>query len=263
MAFRTPAEIVASAEQAACSKTALSVPRVLVLGFLAGAYIGFGGLLAIVVGRGSPALLAANPGLAKFLFAAVFPVGIVMVVIAGSELFTGNCSVILPGCLCGRTSWASMLRNWVFAYVGNLLGSLFMAIFMAYLTGIVRGGGLGEATAGIAQAKVELDFWTLLLRGIGCNWLVGLGIWLALAADDVAGKIMALWFPVMAFVAIGFEHSVANMFFIPLGMLNGAEASIGDFLLHLIPVTLGNIVGGSVMVGGIYGWLYGSRRAKS
>ncbi|MGC9359369.1 MAG: formate/nitrite transporter family protein, partial [Anaerolineae bacterium] len=112
MAFRKPAEIVVAAEQAARSKTSLSIPRMLVLGFLAGAYIAVGGLTAIVVGKGSPALAAANPGLAKFLFAAVFPVGIIIVVIAGSELFTGNCSVIVPGCLAGRTSWLQMLRNW-------------------------------------------------------------------------------------------------------------------------------------------------------
>lgn len=263
MAFKTPAEIEASAEQAACSKTALSVPRMLVLGFLAGAYIALGGLVAIVVGKGNTALQTANPGLAKFLFAAVFPVGIMMVVIAGSELFTGNCSVILPGCLCGKTSWGRMLKNWAFVYLGNLVGSLFVAVFMAYLTGIVRGGTLGEAAASIAQAKVDMNFWTLLLRGIGCNWLVGLGIWLAMAADDVTGKILGLWFPVMAFVAIGFEHSVANMFFIPLGMLNGADATIGDFVLHLIPVTLGNILGGSGLVGGVYGWLYGNRAREA
>ncbi len=259
MAFQKPAEIVAAAEKAACSKTSLSLPKMLVLGFLAGAYIAFGGLVAIVVGKGSPTLAAANPGLAKLLFAAVFPVGIMMVVIAGSELFTGNCSIIMPGCLCGKASWGRMLANWIVVYVGNLLGSLFVAVVLAYLTHIVRGGTLGEAAAGIAEAKVDKGFWTLLLSGVGCNWLVGLGIWLAIAADDVSGKILGLWFPIMTFVAIGFEHSVANMFFIPLGMLNGANVSTAGFIAHLIPVTLGNIIGGSVLVGGVYSWLYGSK----
>lgn len=259
MAFRAPAEIVAAAEQAACKKTSLSIPRMLVLGFLAGAYIAFGGLTAIVVAKGSPALGAANPGLAKFLFAAVFPLGIIIVVIAGSELFTGNCSVVLPGCLCGKASWGAMLRNWVVVYLGNLLGSLFVAGFLAYLTGIVRGGTLGEAAVSIAEAKVNQGFGVLLLRGIGCNWLVGLGIWLSIAADDVAGKVLGLWFPIMAFVAVGFEHSIANMFFIPLGMLNGAAITVAGFVAHLIPVTLGNIIGGSILVGAVYGWLYGGR----
>ncbi|MCD6302093.1 MAG: formate/nitrite transporter family protein [Anaerolineae bacterium] len=263
MAFRKPAEIVAAAEAAACSKASLSIPRMLVLGFLAGAYIAVGGLIAIVVGKGSPALAAANPGLAKFLFAAVFPVGIIIVVIAGSELFTGNCSVFIPGCLSGRTSWLQMLRNWAVVYVGNLIGSLFVAIALAYLTNIVHGGALGEASAGIAEAKVNMGFWARVLRGIGCNWLVGLGIWLAIAADDVTGKILGLWFPIMTFVAVGFEHSVANMFFIPLGMLNGANVNIAGFVANLIPVTLGNIIGGSVLVGGIYGWLYGSTAEDS
>jgi len=264
MAFKSPKAIVEAACGAGCGKTELSVSKQLVLGFLAGAFIAFGGLLAIVVGKGSPALAAANPGLAKFVFAAVFPVGIMLVVIAGSELFTGNCGVIVPSCLSGKAKWSGLLRNWGVVYVGNFLGSLFVALFLAYWTNIVNvnasglAADLGASAAAIAKGKVGQPWFALVLRGVGCNWLVCLGVWLAISADDVIGKIWGLWFPIMAFVALGFEHSVANMFFIPLGMLNGAGVSFWQLIFaNLLPVTIGNIIGGAGLVGGIYWWLYG------
>ena len=258
MPFKSPKAIVETACSAGCSKTELTIPKQIVLGFLAGAYIAFGGLLAIVVGRGSPAIAQANPGLGKFLFAAVFPVGLMLVVIAGSELFTGNCGVITPSCLSGAAKWKGLLRNWVVVYIGNFIGSLFVALFLAYWTGIVNGGDLGKAAAALAEAKVNLTWVQVLLRGIGCNWLVCLAVWLALASDDIIGKIWGIWFPIMAFVALGFEHSVANMFFIPLGMFNGASVTVGQFLWNnLAPATIGNIIGGAGFVGAIYWWIYG------
>jgi formate/nitrite transporter len=258
MPFKSPKAIVEAACTAGCGKAQLSISKQLVLGVLAGAYIAFGGLLAIVVGKGSPALAAANPGLAKFLFAAVFPVGLMLVVIAGSELFTGNCGVITPSCLSGTASWRALLRNWTVVYVGNFVGSLLVALFLAYWSNLVNGGDLGKAVAAMAETKAQLPWGVALLRGIGCNWLVCLAVWLAIASDDIAGKVLAIWFPIMAFVALGFEHSVANMFFIPLGMLNGASVTIGQFLWNnLVPVTIGNIIGGAGLVGGIYWWVYG------
>ena len=125
MPFKTPKQIVEAACTAGCTKADLSVPKQLVLGFLAGAFIAFGGFLAIVVGRGSPELNAANPGLGKLLFGGVFPVGLMLVVIAGAELFTGNCGVITPACLTGAARWNALLRNWVCVYIGNFIGSVF------------------------------------------------------------------------------------------------------------------------------------------
>jgi formate/nitrite transporter len=258
MPFKAPKAIVETACTAGCSKTELTIPKQLVMGILAGAYIAIGGLLAIVVGRGSPALAAANPGLGKFLFAAVFPVGLMLVVIAGSELFTGNCGVITPSCLTGRARWQAMFRNWGVVYVGNFIGSIFVALFLAFWSGIVNGGDLGASVAALAEAKVNIPWFAVLLRGVGCNWLVCLAVWLALSAEDIAGKILAIWFPIMAFVALGFEHSVANMFFIPLGMFNGANVNIGQFLWNnLLPATIGNIIGGAGLVGAVYWWIYG------
>ena len=258
MPFKSPQAIVEAACTAGCAKTRLSIPKQLVMGFLAGAFIAFGGFLAIVVGSGSPALTEANPGLARFVFGAVFPVGLVLVVIAGSELFTGNCGVITPACLTGAARWNALIRNWVFVYIGNFAGSVFVALFLAYWSGLINGGTLGDASAAIAEAKVGLGFWPALLRGIGCNWLVCLAVWMAIGAEDISGKILAIWWPIMAFVTLGLEHSVANMFFIPLGMFNGADVTIGQLLFsNLLPVTIGNIIGGAGFVGVVYWWIYG------
>lgn len=235
----------------------MGIPQLLVLGLLAGAFIAFGGFLAIIVGKGVNTEML-GVGISKFMFAAVFPVGLMLVVIAGSELFTGNCGVITPSWIKGFASWQGLLKNWVTVYIGNLIGSLFVAYFLAYLTGLTSADPYLSATQAIAERKVGLSFVQSFFRGLGCNWLVCLAVWLALASDDIAGKIWAIWFPIMAFVALGFEHSVANMFFIPLGMFNGADVTVAQFLLNnLLPVTLGNIVGGAGFVGGIYWWLYG------
>ena len=258
MPFKSPKAIVEAVSTAGCAKADLSLSKQSTLGFLAGAFIAIGGLLAIVVGRGSPELMKANPGLAKFIFGAVFPVGLMLVVIAGAELFTGNTAVIMPACLSKAARWKGLFRNWVVVYLSNFVGSIFVALFLAYWSGIVKGGDLGKAAAAIAEAKVNLGWWQVFLRGIGCNWLVCLAVWLAVASDDIIGKIWGIWFPIMAFVTLGFEHSVANMFFIPLGMFNGANVTIGQFLWNnLVPATLGNIIGGAGLVGGLYWWIYG------
>jgi len=254
MSFKSPKAIVEATFNAGKAKAEKGIPQLLVLGFLAGAFIAFGGLLAILIGKA----VTFDPGISRFMFAAVFPVGIMLVVIAGSELFTGNCGVITPAALKGTASWSGLLKNWVFVYIGNFIGSLFVAYCLAYLTGLATGEPYLSATQAIAEGKVSKTFIQLFFRGLGCNWLVCLGVWLAIASDDVTGKIWGLWFPIMAFVGLGFEHSVANMFFIPLGMFNGANVNVGQLLFtNLLPVTLGNIVGGAGFVGCIYWWLYG------
>jgi formate/nitrite transporter len=257
MAFKSPKAIVEAAFNIGKAKTELSTPKMLVLGFLAGAFIAFGGLLAIVVGKGVNTEML-GVGIGKFIFGGVFPVGLMLVVIAGSELFTGNCGLITPACLAGKAKWSGLLKNWVFVYIGNLIGSLFVAYFLAYATGITTSEPWLSASQSIAVGKVSKSFFALFWRGVGCNWLVCLAVWLAVASDDIIGKVWGIWFPIMAFVALGFEHSIANMFFIPLGIFLGANVTWGQFFItNLIPVTLGNIVGGAGFVGLIYWWLYG------
>lgn len=263
MTFKSPRDTVCAVDSIGCAKAKLDVPRLLLLGFLAGAYIAFGGLLAVIVGGGSPGLAAANPGLQKFVFGAVFPVGLMLVVIAGADLFTGNTATCIPAVLEGRISWGSVARNWALSYVGNLAGSLFVAYFLTFLTGLLLKDPWLSSIVGIAEVKTSQAFMPLLLKAVGCNWLVCLAVWLAVSAEDVGGKIAAIWFPIMSFVAIGFEHSVANMFFIPAGMLYGADVTWGDFLVgNLLPVTLGNIIGGALFVGVVYWFLYGQGTAE-
>jgi len=183
-----------------------------------------------------------------------------LVVLAGSELFTGNTACCMASACNGDSPWRACLRNWVLSYLGNFTGAVFVAFFLAHLTGLVGPEPWRTTVIGIAEGKVAQGFGRLFLKGVGCNWLVCLAVWMAIAADDVAFKIWAIWFPIMAFVALGFEHSVANMFFVPLGIFSGAEATWGQFLIrNLIPVTLGNLLGGGFFVGVIYWYLYGRR----
>jgi len=257
MPFKSPRDIVCSIDAAGPGKVGADTGRLLVLGVLAGAYIAFGGLLAVVVGGGMPGVAASNPGLQKFVFGAVFPVGLMLVVIAGAELFTGNTATCVPAALNGRISWGAVGRNWTLSYVGNFVGSLLVAFLLTYATGLLAAEPWRTTITGIAVAKVSQGFWPLLLKGIGCNWLVCLAVWLAASSESVSGKILGIWFPIMAFVAIGFEHSVANMYFIPSGMFYGADVTWAQFLLgNLVPVTIGNVIGGAVFVGAVYWYLY-------
>jgi len=266
MGFKSPAEVVEVMGAACEVKTGLRWPKLLVSGFLAGAYIGLGGLLAIMIGKGIAPTVVGDvryAGLGRFLFAAVFPVGLMLVVIAGAELFTGNTAILVPGVLSGRSPVRGLVRNWTLSYVGNFAGGLFVAYALSYLAGLCAGEPYLGAVRAMAVEKTSLPFMAAFWRGVGCNWLVCLAVWLACASEDVAGKVLAIWFPIMAFVGLGFEHSVANMFFIPNGMLYGAGVGVGRFMLrNLLPVTLGNIVGGAFFVGVISWWLYRRPPAK-
>jgi len=264
MAGNSPKTVFEAACNAGCSRGRLSPGREVFVALLGGALFGLGGLLAMVVGQGNPEIAQANPGVAALISGGVFPLGAVLVILTGAHLFPDNCSLIAPAFLVGAVRWKELLRNWGLVYLGNLLGSLFVAYFLGYWTGIanVGAGGLGEVVGGaaakMAEGKVALDWGPALLRGLGCSWLVCLAAWLAIASNGIVQKILAIWLPTMAFLALGFEHCVANMFFVPLGMLNGAQVTVGDFILsNLLPVTIGNIIGGAGFVGVAYWLLYG------
>ncbi len=258
MAFKSPKDIVATVTEMGRVKSLVPLDRLMALSFLGGAYIALGALLAVGVGGAVPELKSTNPGLQKLVFGAVFPVGLMAVVIAGAELFTGNNALMLPGVLSGRINWSDVWRNWAISFLGNFVGSVFVAYALAYATGLMAKEPWFSSATGIAEAKVAQAFWPLFLKGLGCNWLVCLAVWLAIASEDVTGKILGIWWPIMAFVALGFEHSVANMFFVPLGIFCGAKVTWMQFLqVNLVPVTLGNIVGGGGFVGGLCWYLYG------
>lgn len=256
MAFKKPAEIAQAAVAAGKTKTLLTPDKMLLLGVLAGAYIAAGGFLAVIVGGGVNTETL-GVGIQKLLFAGVFPVGLMLVIIAGSELFTGNCLLPPMAKFAGETDWNGVLRNWGWVYLGNFIGSVFVAYFLATATGLFGADPWHSFIIKIAEGKVSLGWWKLFWRAVGCNWLVTLAVWISIAADDIIGKIFAIWFPIMAFVGLGFEHSVANMFFIPAGMFAGADVSLPQFIfMNLLPVTIGNIVGGMLLVAWVYYYLY-------
>ena len=259
---KTIAETVAST--VSVGKATSPWLSVLILGILAGAYIGFGGLLSTTVTFDLAAQLGI--GLKKFLAGSAFSLGLMLVVIAGAELFTGN-NLMVSSVMTKNITFGTMVERWSLVYVANFIGSIVLALVF-YFSGLwqTANGALGSAAVGIAYSKVNLGFIEALVRGIGCNWLVCLAVWMALASRQIIGKIFAIFFPIMGFVAIGFEHCVANMYFIPTGIFlhhwagvaapagfdPGSLGWIAFLWKNLLPVTIGNIIGGAVFVGMSY-----------
>ena len=258
--YNTPKQIVEIVSDVAKTKAATSTSKTLILAFLAGAYIAIGGLLAVMIGGGIPGIAAQNPGIQKLLMGAAFPVGLMLCTIAGADLFTGNTAYFIPPVMNRKLSLVDMLRNWGLVYVGNFIGALFVAYFLVTLTGVFAKSPWQDSIYALADAKTSAPFYKVFFKGVGANWLVALAMWFAYAAKDITSKMFGMWFPVMAFVAIGFEHSIANMFFIPAAIFNGAPIGWTDFIINnLIPATLGNIFGGSILVGLLYWMVYGRK----
>merc|ERR1712100_232612 len=236
--------VLATAEK----KAAQDLSTTLVLGFSAGALIGIGALLMSCVGASSPALATANPGLCNFLKGAVgLPAGLTLVILTGAELFTGNVMTMCSGLLAKRIEAGALFRNWLLSYAGNFIGSIVMA-YLAFGAKTASAPAAKAAVVGIATSKVSLSFGVALCKGILCNWLVCLAVWGTMASTSVAGKVLAIFWPITAFVTLGFEHSVANMFLIPHGMLNGAQITVKDMMLNnILPVTLGNVISAVIL----------------
>ncbi|SDC58494.1 formate/nitrite transporter [Geodermatophilus telluris] len=262
MAAREPAEVARVASAAGAKKVHRTWDRVLVSAFLAGAYISFGALVAITVSSG---LDTATWGTLPTLFmGAAFTLGLVLVLIAGSDLATGNMMLVPLGAMNGKLGVGDVVRNLTLVLAGNLLGALFVAYFLAVSTGVI-GDPDSTGSAGltfarlseIAEGKVSHTPWEVFLRGVGCNWLVCLAVWMSLAATSVAGKVLAVFFPIMAFVAMGFDHVVANMFYLPAALFAGVEGvGWGDTLLNWLLAGAGNLVGAVVFVGTSYWYLF-------
>ncbi|PLR79280.1 formate/nitrite transporter [Bacillus sp. V3-13] len=250
MAFRTPQRIAQYTAETGVRKSTLPLRSMLVLGFLGGAFISLGYLLDIRV----TAELPNDWGtFGAFLGAAVFPMGLILIVIGGGELLTGNMMAVSMAFLSRRITLYRLLKNWFWITISNFIGSIFVAYCFGHLAGLTEAGPYLAKTVAIAGAKLDEGFWEALFSAIGCNWLVGLAIWLSYGAEDVSGKILAVWFPIMGFVAIGFQHVVANMFVIPAAIFSG-HYSWGDFMSNFIPVFIGNMIGGAVFVSTLY-WI--------
>ena len=256
-----PVEIVQTCCTAGQYKAGLSVTNWLMRGFMAGLFIAVGAALATVCGTG---LEKVSPGFKALVAGAVFPVGLIAIVLTGMELFTGDCMLMPVAAWHKKTTWGRVLWAWFWVYIANFVGSIFWAYLMS--VGPLSKGGTHELTpfglnaVAIAEAKTlpyiaagMHGLWSAFMKGIACNLLVNVAILLAFSSKNMIGKFFGIWFPIMAFVSSGFEHSVANMYFIPAGILAGAKVTWAQFLIwNLAPVTLGNIVGGMLFVGAVY-----------
>ena len=263
MTAKKPNEIAEAATQTGVEKAARSWDKVLVSSFLAGAYIAFGGMVAITVSSGlDPATWGTLPTL---FTGAAFSLGLVLVIIAGSDLATGNMMLVPLSAMRGKLGLSDITVNLSLVLLGNLVGSLFVAFFLATQTGVI---GDADATgpalltyerlAGIAEDKaLAHSAWETFLRGVGCNWLVCLAVWMSMAASSVSGKILAIFFPIMAFVAMGFDHVVANMFFLPAAIFSGVpDITWGDALVNWLLAGTGNLVGAVIFVSTSYWYLF-------
>jgi formate transporter FocA len=266
-----PAEVAERAEILGARKARYDTVTLTALAVLAGAFIAFGAMFSTTILSGSG---TAPWGIARFVAGVGFSVGLILVVVGGAELFTGN-TLMVMALASRRIGLGEMLRAWVIVYLGNLIGAVGTAV-LVFLAGqyLLNGGNVGAVALGIARAKAGLPFGAALFLGILCNVLVCLAVWLSYGGRSVTDKILAIILPIAAFVAAGFEHSVANMYFIPLGLLirnaapetfwsmtglapaDFAEIDLGGFLANLIPVTIGNIIGGGVLVGLVYWFVY-------
>ncbi len=246
--FHSPAKIAEIAIESGVKKSKMSVTQLLILGFFAGAFIAFGFMLDIKVTSGTPADWG---GFTSFLGAAVFPIGLVLTILAGGELLTGNMMTLPMAWFAKKISFGALLRNWILVLIGNFIGSIFVAYFFGHVAHITSDGDTLAKVVAIAKAKDALPFGVAFVSAIGCNWLVCLAVWLAYGAHDFAGKILGIWFPIMTFVAIGFQHVVANMYVIPSAIFEG-QVTWGQYFPNFVSVLLGNIVGGALFVGLAY-----------
>ena len=274
--YNNPYEIGEALVEIGTAKTKHTFFKMLILAILAGAFIAFA-----AEGSNAAVHTIESVGLAKALAGALFSAGLMFVMIAGGELFTGN-TLILTSVLAKKAKISGMLKNWAVVYIGNFLGSLLIA-YLIFISGQFNfsDGLLGAYTIKTAVYKINLSFESAFVMGILCNWLVCIAVWMSLAAKDITGKILGIFFTIWLFITSGFEHSIANMYYIPAGilaksnpdfvqkaitmgvseekiaMLNWDKMLIGN----LLPVTLGNIVGGAVFVGVTYWFVY-IRKAK-
>ena len=247
MDFYSPKEIADISIQKGTEKANLAKLPLAVLGFLGGAFIALGYLAYIRVTGTMPQEWGS---LITFIGASVFPIGLICILLGGGELLTGNMMAVSIAYFAKKIKLTQLVSNWLLIAFFNLLGALFIAYFFGHFVGLTEGDFLAK-TVHTAEAKIKDPFWVAFVSGIGCNWLVSIAVWLSFGAKDFSGKILAIWFPTMTFVLIGFQHVVANMFIIPAAIFAGA-LSWSQFLPNIIPVFLGNAVGGAVFVSAIY-----------
>ncbi|AGK52156.1 formate/nitrite transporter family protein [Bacillus sp. 1NLA3E] len=244
MSFYKPEQIASITVENGTKKTKYPLLKTVILGFQAGAFISLGYLLFI---RVTATLTGDFAGIGSILGASLFPIGLILTLIAGGELLTGNMMAVPLARLAGKITTKQLIYNWFLITVSNFIGAIFVAYVFGHIVGLTETAPFLEKTVSIAEHKLDVTFAQAFFSGIGCNWLVAAAVWLSYGSEDMTGKILGIWFPTMTFVAIGFQHVVANMFVIPAAIFAGHFTWI-EYLHNFVPVFLGNAVGGSVFV---------------
>lgn len=253
----TPEEILQKSIGVGVNKLKKTLVAKMILGFIGGAMISIGFLAYVRVTVSIPSNLASVKALVG---GAVFPIGLIVILLAGGELATGNMMAVGTSLFSKKNNWFDYFKNLAIITLFNFIGAVFVAYFFGHVAGLTHAEPFRQAVIGIAAGKTGASFWSAFVSGIGCNWLVGLAVWLSFGAKDAAGKILGIWFPIMIFVAVGFQHSIANCFIIPAAIFEGGS-TWWLFIQNFVPVFLGNIVGGLVFVAGFYYLSYKTKNA--
>jgi formate/nitrite transporter len=252
MSFYKPEQIADITIVNGTKKGNMPAKKALILGFLAGAFIALGYLLSI---RVTAPLTGDLAGIGSIMGASVFPIGLILTLIAGGELLTGNMMAVPLARFAKKVTTKRLIINWGLITIGNFFGAIFVAYFFGHVVGLTETSPYLEKTISLAEHKVHADFIQAFVSGIGCNWLVAAAVWCSYGSNDMVGKVFGIWFPTMTFVAIGFQHVVANMFVIPAAIFAG-HLSWVEYFQNFVPVFLGNAVGGSVFVALAYWYAY-------
>lgn len=255
----SPQEIGQLVTNAGIAKSHLSWSDLMVRSFLGGVFISLGALVDLIIISGSPGLRTSNPSLATMIAGFTFPLGFVLVTLTNMELCTSNMFVMPYTTLQRRTTLYDLGRNWVMSYLFNIIGCLFVAGFLGWWSAVLSTDVQTTYAVTQANARVNVGWSVNLLRGVGCNFLVALAFFMSLGSVEFVSKVFTIWIPVWSFVIAGYQHSIANYFSIPMGMFyGGAEFSVGRFIYQsIIPVTLGNIIGGALLGSVPFWFLYG------
>lgn len=259
--IKTPKDSYIAFAEKGAANAKMSKTKILHQSILGGCYVGFGGLLSLSIAGALGGIGAANPGIPKMAFAALFPVNLLLIVTTGGQLFTGNSAAVSAAKYEGLVTWRELVKSWATSITGNVIGCTIFA-FAAFYVGLLT-GGTADLCASTALNKCRSSLGQTVVKAILCNWMVSLAVFLAGASNDLSGKLVACWFPISTFVAIGLEHSVANMFIMPAALLLKVPLTITDVLFrNVIPALIGNAIAGALVVSGSYSFQFG-RLGKS
>lgn len=263
MNYNSPAQAANDFRLAALDKCKRPFWEFALMAILGGTFIAIGGLLTVMVAGGMPGVAAVNPGIVKFVAGALFPVGLIMVSITGADLFTSNCASFTFPLMRRELPLSKVALVLVISYLFNFIGAQFIAYVLSANVRLLDSDPWRAYLINYTELKMNQDFMTVLWKGIGANWLVCLGMYMGYAGKDIIGKCIGIWIPVMLFVTLGYEHSIANMFFMPAAIYVGADITWSSFIVdNLVPATIGNLIGGSVLVGMVYWYLFLKKRAE-